>query len=178
MRKLFGSISLTLFVLFVLSSHVLASGAEDFPSCLNPQGNVIASYDEGTHGIVGDRGEHQGSDRVYQLDGNAKVLQCFCEDNGRGIQTNWWKADSLSEQDIKNMTHSGWVDIPNGTLWGLDNARYIAKNSGYTCGGLAIGGGDWTGLAGTGTIVNIYGLASLGLALFVAGTLKLTRSRG
>lgn len=168
---------LIIVALFALSGTVLASGTGDFPSCLNPQGTLKVSYGEGTHGIPGDRSTYQGSDAVYQLDGNAKVLQCFCADTGRGVQTNWWKANTLSDKEVENMTRNGWVDIPNGLLWGLDNTRYIARNSTYTCGGLAIGGGEWTGLAGTGTIANIYGIASLGLASFVVGAIKLISKR-
>ncbi|MBP7927533.1 hypothetical protein KAZ57_00075 [Patescibacteria group bacterium] len=103
-----------------------------FPFCQNPQGVVKASYSSGTHGIPGDSANYTGSDAVYTLT-DETLLQCFCAEDADGIQTNWWKVSSLSIQDIEYLESLGWVYIPDGSLWGLDNAPYVAKNNDFSC---------------------------------------------
>lgn len=102
-------------------------------SCVSPIGVTIAAYSEGTHGIPGDAGTYTGSDTVYRVDSD-HVLQCFCPDNGNnGIQSNWWKVSEASESDINYYEKRGWVYIPNGLLWGLEDSSYFVKNASYSC---------------------------------------------
>lgn len=162
----------------------------DFPSCVNPQGQVIASYPTGTHGIAGNTDTFTGSDAVFRLN-ESQILQCFCSDTKEGIQTNWLSAQNLSQDEITSYEADGWVYIPNGSLWGLSSTPYLAKNLNYSClptggggGGStagdglsdgrascpectappAIGGGDVLGLAATGGMWQIYAL--FGISLF------------
>jgi len=103
-----------------------------FPACSNPQGTVKVSYDEGVHGIPGNPSDYSGSDEVRILSGNT-LFQCFCSINGDGIQTNWWKVSSLSFDQVEYLLDQGWVYVPNGALWGLDEDPYLAHNSPYEC---------------------------------------------
>lgn len=125
-----------------LVSFNAAKAVNDPPlfTCGLPVGTTIANT-TGTHGIAGDFSTHTGNDIVYNVDG-AHVLQCFCPDNSiDGVQSNWWKVDSLSESDKDFFVRRGWVLIPNGSLWGLDNSPYLVKNDSYSC-------GDQGGVAG------------------------------
>lgn len=103
-----------------------------FPSCSNPQGQTIASYQTGVHGIPGDLATYTGSDTVYQLSEDT-LTQCFCAENADGIQTNWWKISSLSLEEIEFLQAQGWVYIPNGADWGLQEAPYLAQNTKFDC---------------------------------------------
>jgi hypothetical protein len=106
-----------------------------FPACSNPQGTIKSDFPSGTHGIVGSTATYTGSDKVYQIDSD-KVKQCFCPSSGgSGIQTNWWKIPNLSDAEINIFKSQGWVYIPNGALWGLEEAPYLAINSDFSCGG-------------------------------------------
>lgn len=102
----------------------------DSPSCLTPNGRVIADYATGDHGIVG-QGNKIGADKVYSLETGA--LQCFCGEDGHGIQTNWLNASNLSQDQIKIYESQGWIYVPTGASWGLSDDPYIAKNADYTC---------------------------------------------
>lgn len=112
----------------------------NFPSCSSPTGTLKVSYSSGTHGIVGD-GSFVGSDAVYIV-GDSNLLQCFCAANGSGIQTNWWKVGSLSPEQIKSLQADGWIYVPTGLAWGLDDTAYFAKNIAFTCGGGSSSGGN------------------------------------
>jgi len=115
-----------LFLLVLASfvpARVEAQEEVSFPSCINPSGSVVASYQNGTHGIVGSSETYSGADTVYSL-GDGNYVQCFC-DNGRGIQTNWWKTNTSDEN---------WISIPNGENWGLESGSYLAQNLDYNCG--------------------------------------------
>src|SRR6476469_7676231 len=98
--KLFISVVLSLMLFSVagaLSTAQAVISIPSFPVCSNPTGSLLAQYNSGVHGIVGNTNQFSGSDSVFSLsDGNA--LQCFCGDNGAGIQTNWLKIGSVSEQ--------------------------------------------------------------------------------
>lgn len=109
-----------------------------FPSCLNPGISADITYTSGTHGIAGDNATYSGSDNVYKLEANTRVLQCFCGSNGQGIQTNWIKVDAISQEQLQSLIRQGWVEIPFGTDWGLDNSAYLAKNDSYACIGTAL----------------------------------------
>lgn len=135
MNKLYRSLFLfvTATVLFFGSaSNSYAVNDPQFPTCLNPQGTIIVNYDSGTHGIPGDATAYSGKDTVYQVT-STTVMQCFCSDGGAGIQTNWWKVGSLSEDQIQTLKNLGWIFIPSGAPWGLADTSYMAMNSNYSC---------------------------------------------
>lgn len=105
----------------------------DFPTCQSlygTSGNKI-SYESGIHQIVGG-GLLDGSDNVYSQS-NGNYLQCYCPSTGTsGIQTNWWLADALSQEDVNYYTSMGWFFV-NGEQWDLGNHMYLAKNSDSVC---------------------------------------------
>lgn len=124
-----------LFLLFTLFGGVSAVFADNTPpgftTCLNPQGALIAPTTQGMHGIAGNTAR-SGIDTVYKVTDIA-VTQCFCADNGQGIQTNWWKIANMGQATITSFQNQGWIYIPAGDLWGLDNAPYLAQNSSFSC---------------------------------------------
>ena len=161
---------------------VVASTTPSYPSCIAPTGTVKASYPGGNHGIVGDTSLHTGSDTVYTLSGES-LMQCFCGEDGKGIQTNWYRIPETSEQEISVLESQGWIYIPSGAAWGLDDVPYMAKNSDYSCKSTTTtsgGDGRTDGLTdgrtdgrsdGLGSIVQAArgtSLASTGNILFIA----------
>lgn len=135
------------------SNITYANDAPSFPSCTNPSGNLKVSYDNGNHAIVGQTALRGGSDKVYSV-GNSNYVQCFCPPTGSGIQTNWWKAGQLSEDEVESLKKLGWYFIPDGTAWGLESGVYMAKNESYSCnGGNTITSGE------SGGVSQILGLA-------------------
>lgn len=141
----------------------------EFYSCSAPSGEVIANYNEGIHGIVGETTEYRGQDTVYKIN-DAQIVQCFCPDNqAQGIQTLWWKFSDTNQADLNVLQKQGWIYVPNGKLWGLDDAPYIARNSRFIC----------RGSGGAGSILGITGFADTGsqfplLAIAIAGLLSVT----
>lgn len=103
-----------------------------FPKCTNPQGQTKVYYATGTHGIPGEDATYTGSDQVFRLTEDT-LTQCFCSINDDGIQTNWWKISSLTLDEVEQLVSLGWIYIPNGTLWGLEEEPYMAKNTTYDC---------------------------------------------
>lgn len=182
----------------VMPKSVYAVEIPDFPSCANPRGDIQASYGTGVHGIVGSDVTYTGSDTVYRIS-DVAVTQCFCAENGQGIQTDWWKADALSEDDIKVLKSEGWIHVPAGELWGLAQGPYVARNSTFSClpglspapstsgsvagvsGGREEGGGigggedegDILGLAATGDAPFVVSVFALGILLLVTGFRRL-----
>lgn len=156
-----------------------APSIPDFPSCVNPQGALKVSYDSGTHGIIGMDGLRTGSDKVYKVSDYDKLLQCFCPENGNGIQTNWWEASALSVDDIEYLKKEGWHYAADGSAWGLSDRPYVAKNFDYNCKPsddnptptptpqTAVSG--VMSLASTGNITFIYSLVVAGFASLVTG---------
>ena len=120
-----------------LATIVYAStNAPSFPSCeskIFSSSGDWASYDSGTHGIVG-VGNLEGSDDVYSLsDGN--FLQCYCPSEGdSGIQSNWWNIQraGLSQSEIDSYRNQGWFQ-ENGSGWNLYNETYLIKNQNFSC---------------------------------------------
>lgn len=185
------------FTIISLASPIVANAQlsyPDFPSCLNPNGTIKVSYDSGTHGVPGDSNSYTGKDIVYSLpDGNN--TQCLCTSDGVGIQTNWWKTGSITEDEIDMLKAEGWIYVPDGSLWGLEKESYMAKNSRYSCSnGGGIGGGSSSdnsssngtvlgatttrfgqvlGLATTGTLPAIISYITLGaIALVISRRLS------
>ena len=127
---------LLIFLAVIASPASAAVSPPDFPSCLAPTGSLKVSYTSGTHGIPGDLGTYTGSDSVYQVVGSDRLIQCFCPASGTsGIQTNWWKVGDLSGGEIDDFVKLGWIYVPSGALWGLDDVAYLAKNVSFSCGG-------------------------------------------
>lgn len=166
------------FVLFLATaSNVLAVESPNFPACSNPQGTLISSYDSGTHGVVGGT-SYSGSDKVYKID-NENVTQCLCTTDGKGIQTNWWKASSLTEEQVNILKSESWTYVPNGTVWGLDDSAYLTKNTDYSCTSDNGTGGGSTNSGSSSSIGQVLGLAFTGnirliYAIFALGLLSLT----
>lgn len=121
-----------IFAFAPIKAYALTS-VPNFPSCANPQGQTKVVYQTGTHGIVGDQNTYTGSDAVYTLS-DQTLTQCFCSVDGKGIQTNWWKTSSITQDEIDVLKNLGWILVPDGTLWGLDEGTYMAKNTTYACG--------------------------------------------
>lgn len=181
---------------FAAFNQAQAYQVPQFTSCVNPQGQVKVNYDNGTHGIVGNTSSFQGKDTVYSLSGDA-LTQCFCSSDGKGIQTNWWKVSSLTEDEINLLRSQGWIFVPNGALWGLENTPYLAFNSEYICkssqgftpttdipgpgggGGsiLGITTGSVLGLASTGNIKFIITILSFSLLAILLGLILKFRSK-
>ena len=120
--------------LLLAISAVPVSAAPGFPACSSPEGTLKVSYESGWHGIIGTGANHEGSDSVYTINGS-QLLQCFCPagDNDAGTQTDWWKISGLSESEINAYRLQGWVFVPSGLDWGLDDASFLAKNSSFDC---------------------------------------------
>ncbi|KKQ46621.1 MAG: hypothetical protein US67_C0074G0005 [Candidatus Woesebacteria bacterium GW2011_GWD1_38_10] len=131
MLKKLGFIFAQILLIFLMTSVVNAAVVPVFPSCSNPQGTLKVSYDGGTHYIVGGSGV-VGTDAVYYTS-DLTLIQCFCADDGSGIQTNWWKIDALSQSEIDQLVKLGWHYVPSGLSWGLDDSSYMAKNEAYSC---------------------------------------------
>ncbi len=157
-------------------------------TCITPSGEIIVSYENGTHGIVGNPSTFVGRDDVYSL-GEEGALQCFCaEDNG--IETIWWGSiQNLTREQIAGFTSSGWILVPNGFLWGLEAKPYLTKNTNYTCSSSVQGGtvqstsdstsGDVLGIStlpATGSVSQIlmlFGLVLTGVGVWqLAGVLQ------
>lgn len=171
------------FVLIFMTSSLPAYAVietPEFPVCSNPQGELKAEYANGVHGIAGDNNLYTGSDKVYYISTD-KLMQCFCPENGNGIQTNWLRINGLSEEDLDYYKNLGWIFIPDGSVWGLESGPYLAYNSSYSCKNGGTGGpsGDIgqsgistsnvMGLAGTGDSQKLLSLGLLGLIFMLLG---------
>jgi hypothetical protein len=172
--------------LFLFASVAYAYETPTFPTCSNPSGDLKVNYETGEHAIVGESSLRSGSDSVYWLS-NQNALQCFCPDQGMGIQTNWWKIVDLTQENIDGLTKQGWNFIASGRDWGLAADPYLTKNIDYTCnpggndnsngtggGGETLSsstgtGGSVLGLAGTGDNAKYIGFLALGVSLALAG---------
>ena len=174
--------------------------ASDFTSCVVPTGDVIASYADGTHGIVG-VGSRIGKDVVYSAEGGA--MQCFCGSDGAGLQTNWMKIVDLTSDQVKVYQSQGWIYVPSGQAWGLSDEPYLAQNINFSCPGSSTSGGDGktdgrtdgrtdgksdgrgsivqaahgTSLASTGNMLFIVEIFSVGVILTATGLFLRLRTR-
>lgn len=187
-KKLIFSLIIIFGLYLTFPGQAFAQTPPDFPACSNPQGTLNRNYTSGIHGVVGDPNTYSGADGVYGVDA-VRTLQCFCSDAGNGIQTNWWRVGSLTQDEIDTLVKLGWNYVPDGSVWGLNSEAYMAKNSPYACGGssstetpgavLAAStstSGSVLGLAGTGEALTFYGLIVLGFASILLGTLLKRKS--
>ena len=182
-------IPLIIFVYVALfgAETLYALEVPSFPVCSNPQGEVKVRYETGIHGIPGDPNAYSGSDAVYIVDAD-RTQQCFCSDAGNGIQTNWWRVGSLTQDEIDMLKNLGWHFVPDGSVWGLNPEAYMAFNSTYGCGGGSFSSstssnnssgivlaaaastqGSVLGLAATGTLPLMASLMSFGLSSLSLG---------
>lgn len=134
---------IVLSLLILPATRVGAVDLPSFPTCVNPHGTVQADYADGTHGIPGSTASYTGSDTVYNVDSN-NLIQCFCSNGGQGVQTNWLKADTFSDPDLKILETQGWIYIPDGSAWGLENVPYLAQSYDFACASPG-GGGNSSG---------------------------------
>lgn len=140
MRKIKLTLSVALIVLFALQAQPAHAQDSQNASCLVPNGEAVVHYDTGIHGIVGRHEIFKGSDTVYRYENGA--LQCYCDPQGVGIQTNWVNAKDYSQTQIDSYLRDGYKYVASGAAWGLENAPYVAKNSSYSCRGTGGGGGS------------------------------------
>lgn len=175
--KSFLSAILVSGLLLASVSNVRAQTVPSFSSCVNPQGSLKVSYDSGTHGVPGDANTYSGSDSVYTLSDNT-LVQCLCTDNGQGVQTNWWKVSSLTTDEIAVLISQGWVLVPDGSAWGLDQTPYLTQNTSFACfpgtGAPEVLGATTTdvlGLATTGNAAFILSVILAGITFLGAGSL-------
>ncbi len=178
--KFIYSIILYTIITLIVAGRAYAVNAPDFPACSNPQGQAVASYDSGIHGVPGDPTTYTGRDSVYSQ-GEGTLSQCLCTNSGQGIQTNWWKVSSLTTEEINILKSQGWILIPDGSAWGLSEGPYLAQNSAFACpaekGGGNTGGGPGDGLSDgrsdgrggsvLGAATSVLGLASTGNIMFI-----------
>lgn len=157
----------TLFV-FIATPVVASGSAFDFGSCINPQVTASQVNKGDRFGIVGTTKLYSGTDAIYNLS-NGNVLQCLCQKNGKGIQTNWLRVGKMAKNDIEKYKNSGWTYIITGSTWGLKDEPYLAKNIEYTCKGNKKT--EVKGLASTGNEVALYGLVIAGVFSLAAGLL-------
>lgn len=170
-----STIALTCLISFLVLGVPSARALEpvpSFPSCNNPIGTLKVEHATGTHGIAGNSGTFEGQDKVYSIS-SSKLIQCFCPVQGDGIQTIWWKVGNVSQAEIDSMVRQGWVFVPDGSVWGLESAIYLARNSNYSCNG-GVGGGDVQG----DSTVKVLGWATTGTsgivsALSVIGSISI-----
>jgi hypothetical protein len=194
-------LSLVLFGLSYLTFAAIRVTTPTFPSCTNPQGLIKVSYKSGTHGIPGNYSTFTGEDTVYTLSEDT-LTQCFCSEDEKGIQTNWWKVSSLNTDEIDYLSNLGWIYIPNGFDWGLEESPYMAKNSSFSCQedkdggsddsdddsdndgevlGAQLGAGTWVGnvlgLASTGDAPIVWALGISALLFTIAGVFTLVKNK-
>lgn len=181
-RNLFIQVLLMVVLLSASVGKAYGVTTPAFPVCANLQGEVKVSYDSGIHGVPGNSSTLTGKDTVYALS-DATLTQCLCTVNGDGIQTNWWKVSSLTEEEKNILISQGWILIPDGLAWGLKEGPYFAKNSNYACtsthsedsgggrGGAVLGASTQAvlGLATTGNILFILTVILTGFALLGTG---------
>ncbi len=112
-----------------------------FPSCPNPGGTVRGGYDTGTHWIPGYSDLKTGSDYVYDI-GNNNFVQCYCPEGAKdtynninnGLQTNWIKADKISDAQRGYLLRTGWKLVEKGEEFGLPAGEYLYFNQPFACG--------------------------------------------
>lgn len=163
MKKAFIGIALVV-GMFFRPTAIAAVTTPEFPTCSAPSGELIASYDEGIHGIVGESGEFRGKDKVYKVN-DAQVLQCFCpKDEGQGIQTLWWKFENISQDDQSILENQGWIYVPTGRVWGLADAPYLTRNTRFDCKNISASSNGTGGVGGG--ILGINSFAATGSQQF------------
>ncbi len=130
MKKTIALTSITGMLFMSVALPAYADPVPTFGTCLNPQWNQTQVNYGSNHGVV-NVGTFEGTDTIYSSNGN--VLQCLCTGQGLGYQTNWLKAANYSSSQIDYLKAQGWIYIPSGSAWGLEDSAYLAQNSSYSC---------------------------------------------
>lgn len=131
-RKLLSITSIVTTLYLSAALPVQANTTPDFGTCLNPQwSQKQVNYNSNNGNGVVNVGSFSGTDTIYSANGN--ILQCLCTNAGQGYQTNWLKVSGYSNSEIDMLKAQGWIYVPDGSQWGLDETAYLAKNSTYTC---------------------------------------------
>lgn len=115
-------------------SFLIASTAAVFaaPSNATNNPNIVANYNSGPHGIVGENDYHSGQDVVMQNGNSGNLQQWFygpsLEGNTEGDHSVW----ILSKDGT---CPSGWYTLPNAyPAWGTylqPGATYCVKTNDY-----------------------------------------------
>lgn len=180
--KIFIAVIALIILLTVSPQSVSAVSIPDFGSCLNPQVVATQINNGNSHGVVGQNTPYSGQDSIYNLS-NGNVLQCLCTIEGSGVQTNWLKAAGLSQEETSSLKAQGWIYIPTGASWGLEDVAYVAKNISYSCksnqptptpgiqAAVAAIQPGILGLAATGNAVALYSFVLAGLFSLLVGLL-------
>ena len=116
--------------LFVSAAPAYANNIPSFGTCVNPQWTKVQENYGSNHGVV-NVASFAGVDTIYAS--NGYVMQCLCTDAGKGYQTNWIKASTLSKSQIETLKVQGWIYVLDGKDWGLEQGPYLAKNIEYSC---------------------------------------------
>lgn len=177
MLKAFLLIPVIASLLVLTAPKAEAATMPSFTTCLAPNGTLKTAYDTGTHGVPGDTNSYSGSDKVYTVT-DSYTMQCFCAENGTGVQTDWVKAGGFTADEIKVFKNQGYIYIPNGADWGLSQEPYLAKNSSYSCksttGGSSSSSSNDSKVGGASASNNnnnggsVLGLANTGNTTFIA----------
>lgn len=99
------------------------------PNTNNPQ--VVADYQTGTHGIVGENATHTGSDVVMQAGNSGNFQQWFygsTSNDAEGDHSIWMSVGSSTS------CASGWDLVTNANqLWGsyLQAGNYCVRTNDY-----------------------------------------------
>jgi hypothetical protein len=169
-KKSLITVSLVTLFLSGFARPAFADGV-DFGSCLNPRVAASQVNVKNNHGVAGTTTTYAGTDKIYNLS-NGNTLQCLCPDNGKGIQTNWLSTKNMSQADISQYKHDGWIYVVTGSTWGLADVPYLAKNSDYACKSVQPQTqSKVVTLASTGNVIAIYGLVIAGIFSLIAGLL-------
>ncbi len=86
------------------------------------------------HWIVGNSVLQSGADSVYSI-GDNKFVQCFCPQSisTPGIQSNWLPVSGIDSTQKQILLNSGWINVPDGSAFGLPSGEYVVQNRDYVC---------------------------------------------
>lgn len=123
------------------NSTTISINENQFSRCPMVNGSVVASYNDGWHWIPGISQLQWGKDVVYSI-GNNNYIQCFSSlkqnssyhlqslwRTNRGTQTNWLSVSNMNSNTKQLLLQRGWMDISDGSAFGLPGGEYLAKNS-------------------------------------------------
>ncbi len=95
--------------------------------------NIVACYESGTHGIVGENETHTGADFVKKL-GHGVFFQFFC---GTSPSEGLHRVISIWTEKKQDKCPPGWILVPNAfPSWGdylAPGADYCVKNIVLPC---------------------------------------------
>lgn len=111
---------LALAAIILLTSKAFAFESPTFPTCLDTSKlELVVQFGPNNEGAL-----YKTSDDT--------LLRCYCEGDA-GLQTNLWHVPQLSQEELSYFQDNGWYVIDNGADVGLDEGKYLAKDSEYNC---------------------------------------------